>query len=410
MRSLSFRLAVLAAALTAPLAAGTALAADRPTTPSIDLGVPTVDDTPAGDVVAGEEVAAPTALGYRSAAPLVLRYPGSTYVKVHFNALDLAPGDRVTVADPTGREVHTYHGDPTAGGAAAGDSSYTIHRTRGFAAMSIDGDTAVVTLHRAGSARQSAVTLDRAGLGVRVDRVWRGFDAVEYRAHNRAVCGQDARKNVVCYKEKFPTEYARGQAVARAQMKGSGYCTAWRVGNTNRMLTNNHCIGDAATAKATEFQFAYQCDTCTGTTPGAATKVSGVEMFKTNKTLDYTLVSVNDFEKIKSFGTLYLDPRKPTDGETIYIPGHGDAKPNRLSIFEEPDEAKRCSVYRTQGTRTAYNCDTSGGNSGSPVLAQSTHKVIVLHNTGSCPNNNGGNAIVDIFPEIQSMIDNNPPA
>ena len=41
------------------------------------------------------------------------------------------------------------------------------------------------------------------------------------------------------------------------------------------------------------------------------------------------------------------------------------------------------------------------------MLAASNHKVIVLHNTGSCPNNNGGNMMAHIYPEIQSMIDNN---
>jgi V8-like Glu-specific endopeptidase len=59
-----------------------------------------------------------------------------------------------------------------------------------------------------------------------------------------------------------------------------------------------------------------------------------------------------------------------------------------------------------RGVNIAYNCDTSGGNSGSPVLAASSHRVIALHHLGSCPNNNQGVKINLVYAEISSMIDN----
>jgi len=397
----SAAVAALAALLTVP--AGAATAAADPVT-GMDTGAPTVDESDFGGTAAGEERL--TDLTLDAAHPRVeISHPGAPYVKVHFNSLRLAAGDRVTVADPKGVEVHTYSADPTLGAAGAGDSSYTIHRTRGFAAMSVDGDTAVVTLHRAAGGKNGF-----AGLGARIDRYWRGFTEAEIAARSigtNAVCGTDARRDVVCYRTSHPTEFARSNAVARLLRNGSGFCTGWRVGRTNRALTNNHCVSTAAAVASMEMQFEYQCATCGGNNPGAGVKVSGAQMLRTSASLDYTLFSVNNFATVERFGTLFLDVRAAATGERIYIPGHGDARPKRLAIFDAAQSAPYCTVANpNRGVNIAYNCDTSGGNSGSPVLATSSHRVIALHHLGSCPNNNQGVKINLIYPEISSMIDN----
>ncbi|MBB5084891.1 trypsin-like peptidase domain-containing protein [Nonomuraea endophytica] len=360
---------------------------------------------------AGEQHAADLKLRYGAAEHTTrIRRPGSSYIKVHFAALKLVPGDYVTVAGPDRREVHTYYGDPTLGANARG-SGHTVHGTPGFAAMSVDGDTAVITLHTTG--RRSAARLAGLGYGAVINRYYRGFTGDEAAARapkSFSVCGTDARRDVVCYRDSHPTEYARGNAVARQLLDGLGHCTAWRVGNTNRMLTNNHCMENAADLAASEFQFDYQCATCGGNDPRAGTKVGGGQFLKTSvlNALDYTLFSVADFAAIQQFGTLYLDPRPPVAGERIYIPGHGDARPKRLSLFEETQGGATCKIdVVSSGVNTGYRCDTSGGNSGSPVLAASSHKVIALHHLGGCPN--WGTRITEVYNEISGMIDNNPP-
>lgn len=135
-------LAALAVLLAAPIGALTASPANS--APSLDsaevVGRPTVDESDFRGAPAGEEEVVDLALTYGSPRIEITR-PGATYIKVHFTALRLVPGDHVTVSDPTGRETHTYSTDPTGDTAGAGDSSYTVHRTRGFAAMSVDGDT-----------------------------------------------------------------------------------------------------------------------------------------------------------------------------------------------------------------------------------------------------------------------------
>ncbi|WBB81613.1 serine protease [Micromonospora sp. WMMD882] len=354
-----------------------------------------------GVTTVGELRTVDGALSYaRDGRTQVIRHPGATYVKVHFSSLRLAPGDHVTVSSPDGRESHRYdrHLDRATG------SDYTTDGRPGFWAMSVDGDTAVVTLHSSRSSRATVAT---------IDRFWRGYAPTEIAQHNlsaQSVCGTDARRDVVCYQSSHPTEYARGRAVARLLISGGGMCTTWRVGDTNRMLTNKHCFSTQAAVSGSEMQFNYQCATCGGANPGAGTKVSGATLYKVSaggsSQLDYALFSVNNFANIQSFGTLYLATTATTTGARMYVPGHGDGNPKRLSIYEDTQGGALCTVrnanYNTWNI--SYSCDTSGGNSGSPVL-DANHRVIALHHLGGCPANQGAKAHL-IYNEIASLIAN----
>jgi len=317
-------------------------------------------------------------------------------------SLELAQGDSVTVADPAGREVHTYSGDPTKSAAAVGDSPYTVQGS-GFWSMSISGDSAVITLNRKGSTPSAADT------GIVVDKYTRGFSSVEQPLRDpgiQSVCETDARRDSACYEQSHPTEYGKTKAVAKILKGGNAHCTAWRVGKTNRVFTNNHCIGSAEELKTMEFWFDAACATCGGNDPKTPVKVTGEEFLKTNVSLDYSLVSLKDFSTIESFGYLLLDVRAPTKGERIYITGHGDGDPNELSIFENDQGGTECDVDEPESdsTNMGYFCDTSGGSSGSPVLAASSHKVIALHHLGGCLNE--GTRIALIYPEVKDLIDN----
>ncbi|WP_246002478.1 trypsin-like serine peptidase [Allorhizocola rhizosphaerae] len=334
----------------------------------------------------GEEKAANVAIAGKAAGHMI-HEPGSSYIKVHMR---LSPDAHVTVSNPSGTEVHTYHGTKQ-----TGDSDVTLHGRKGFAALSIDGDTAVVKRH-AGE--------------VHIDGYWRGFREDEMIGI-QSVCSTDARRDVVCYQTSHPTEYARSRAVAKLLIGGGGSCTTWRVGNTNRMLTNKHCFSTQAAVQSSEMQFNYQCATCGGNNPGAGTKVSGAQLIKVSTggsgELDYTLYSVNNFAAIQGFGTLYLETRAPRAGERIYIPGHGDGRPKRLSIFEDTQNGAVCTVRNAaiNSWNMSYSCDTSGGNSGSPVLS-ANHRVLALHHLGGCPNNQGARMHL-IYQQIATLIDNN---
>ncbi|SDH53554.1 Trypsin-like peptidase domain-containing protein [Actinokineospora alba] len=375
---------------------GSAVAAPDDVRPAVTEGVQQVQQV-------GEEHAADIRIGYAArSARQVISKPGSAYIKVHFASLALADGDRVTVANPAGTEVHTYSGDPTRAEAAATDSLYT-KQGDGFWALSITGDTAVVTLHRAGGKPSTSDT------GLVVDKFTRGFTDEEQAQHDSgilSVCGTDARKDAVCYQQSHPTEYAKSRSVAKILKNGASHCTAWRVGSTNRLFTNNHCIASATEMASMEIWFDYACATCGGNNPKPAVKVTGAQFLKTSASLDYTLFSVNNFASIESFGYLLLDVRAPVQNERIYITGHGSGDPNELSVYEDTQGGATCDVDnpRSDSINMGYYCDTTGGSSGSPVLAASSHKVIALHHLGGCLNE--GTRIELIYPEVKDLIDN----
>ncbi|MEV6521447.1 serine protease [Longispora sp. NPDC051575] len=391
-----------------------ALALVVPVLAAIGPSVAPAAAPPAGAVpqasTVGEELPLSARIDYTAgvrAGTQEVRHPGAAYVKVHFSALKLARGDYITVANPAGTEVHTYHGTRT-----DGDADVTLHGRAGFAAMSVDGDTAVVTLH---STRRGADAADlaRRDYGARIDGYWRGLTPAEVVAANpslSSVCSTDARRDAVCYQTSHPTESTRSKAVARLLIGGGGLCTTWRVGSTNRLLTNKHCFSTQSEVSSSEVQFNYQCATCGGNNPGAGTKVSGATLIRvspgSSSQLDYTLYSVNNFANITSFGYLVLETTASTTGTRIYIPGHGDGTAKRVSIYEDTQGGANCTIKNGNFNtyNISYSCDTSGGNSGSPVL-NANHKVVALHHLGGCPSNQGAKIHL-IYNEIRNDIVN----
>ena len=275
----------------------------------------------------------------RNGRTQIIRHPGATYVKVHFRSLRLAQGDYVTVSSPDGTESYRYdrHLNRATG------SDYTTDGQPGFWAMSVEGDTAVVRLHSSRPSRGDAAT---------IDRFWRGYDRTEITQHNYStlsVCSTDARRDVVCYQNSHPNEYARGRAVARLLISGGGLCTTWRVGNTNRMLTNKHCFSTQSAVSGSEMQFNYQCATCGGANPGPGTKVSGATLYKVSSggssQLDYTLYSVNNFAAVQGFGTLYLDDRHQHRHPDVH-PGARRRQPE--ATVDLRGQPERCHVHRAE--------------------------------------------------------------
>ncbi|HWH00587.1 MAG TPA: serine protease [Pilimelia sp.] len=328
----------------------------------------------------------------------VFRYPGASYVKVHLSRALLLPGDEVTVADPAGTEVHRYRADAL--GAVA-------ELARGGRwAMSVPGDTAVVRLRRTLDPLGLRRALDRSGAdlarhGVTVDRVAHGLTPGE-RAARRAgpggpgreesICGADNKADAVCYRTSDPVAYRHSKAVVRLLIDGTELCTGWRVGPDNRLLTNNHCFARSEEAYNTEVWFNYQCARCRGFEVFRPTKVWGDRVLYTDRTLDLTVFTVENFAEIRGFGHLELDPVRPVRGDQVYIPQHPAGEPTVIAMASDVDRAGNCAVvdpaYDGYGVDTdvSYYCDTEGGSSGSPVLSRRTGRVVALHHFGGCPN------------------------
>lgn len=309
-------------------------------------------------------------------------HPGAWYVKVHLTKV--TPGAEVTVAHPNGSEVYRY--------TAAGGDSASPDAT-GFWAMSITGDTAVVSVTGSGSAS--------------IDKITRGFTPAEFAARPQpmSVCGTNDWRDVVCFRTSNATEYGRTRPVARLLINGRSLCTGWRVGPNNRMLTNNHCFTSPAGIEA---WFNYDCTTCGGTVAAATTKVTAAQVLRTNAALDYTLFTVNNFSTISSFGFIELDTRRPTVGEQMYIVQHPGGQMKKLGLRDTSTTTGFCQVRAvgvngsSAGADISYMCDTIGGSSGSVVLSRVTHRAIALHHFGGCPNQ--GVRVELIEPQIRSLL------
>jgi lysyl endopeptidase len=302
---------------------------------------------------------------------------------VHFDRLALLPGDHVTVSDAHGTEVQRIEAGLLD---APGARKW---------AMSVDGDTAVVTLHRARPELLAGLE-SLAGLGVEVDRVAHGLAPGERTAagpgREESVCGRSDAKDAVCYKSADPVAYNRSKAVARLLINGVELCTGWRLGPTNRMLTNNHCMVSSADAYDTEVWFDYQCAQCGGHAVFKPTKVWGGQVLSTYRDYDYTLFTVENFEKVQKFGYLTIDPARPAKGTEVYIPQHPGGDPGVIAMTSDRDPRGNCAIADpaydgyAADSDVSYHCDTAGGSSGSPVLSRASDKVVGLHHFGGCPN------------------------
>ncbi len=371
-----------------------------------------VADGVSGGEEAGHQENVARRLGYTGARTATFSYPGASYVKVHITRLLVRPGDRITVTDPARTQRYTYHSDPRLL-AVRGDSPVTDSGPDGFWAMSITGDTAVVTLHRA---------LPGPGAGtfaVDIDRVAHGFTAAErsVRAHDERIaddrqpeslCGADDSQDAVCYRTQDPVAYQHSLPVARLLINGTTLCTAWRVTTDNRMLTNNHCIATQSDVRNAEVWFNYQCSVCGGKSIEPVTKVPGGELLRTDPTLDYALFTVANFAAVQRFGYLTLDPRLPRAGEEVYIPQHPQGEPTKLSVSSDSDPAAVCRIDMAEidgyaaRSDTAYRCDTEPGSSGSPVISRQTNGVIAIHHLGGCPNS--GVRMDLIYGQIRTLL------
>lgn len=338
----------------------------------------------------------------------IISAPGASFVKVHFDYFNLPEDAFVVVRNPQGSEVYTY--GMTNRDEYTYDPELQEDGWNSFASMSITGDTAIVSLYHEGD-----FTFED-GYGVYVSRYMEGYSNEQIEeltgqvlyddgTVGKSTCGNLQRNDAKCYENSYPTEYERSKSIARLVI-GGGLCTAWRVSDDNRMMTNEHCMNSSSSVTGSESWFNYQRTGCGSGGTTTPTKVSGASMLASNYTLDYTLYTVNNFSSIQSFGNLGLDVRQPTLHEEIYIPQHGSGNPKELAIEDDQNSTGLCRIDdaiangRGSNTDTGYMCDTIGGSSGSPVLARSSHKVIALHHFGGC--NNQGVRIDRIWPQISS--------
>ncbi|RAJ16269.1 trypsin-like peptidase domain-containing protein [Olleya aquimaris] len=312
------------------------------------------------------------------------RSTGSGYVKVHFKNFDLKPGDFVKVYSPITLDEIIY----TNQGKVIGTQNEMISN---FWSRTIWSDHIIVELYSAqGNNTHYGFDIDTVAYGYSMDKINNAFQYVQ--SDFETICSVDDKEAIVCYDG---TEMGRkAEAVCRLLIGGGGLCTGWLLGTEGNIMTNNHCIGDAADALNTEFLFNYQYSDCVGITDDIFDLVATTSTFiQTDANLDFTLVML-PVNPVATYGYLSLASNPPSVGERIYIPQHPGGRRKEIAVNTDTNgDANGFAQITNAGglpSRVEYHCDTEGGSSGSPVLRYSDNLVVAIHNTGGCPNGSHG--------------------
>ena len=343
-----------------------------------------------------------------------IHHADASYIKIHLASLTLAEGETLTVSNADGTEVYTYPEPPAPApspdlpgtddpGKPPAEPIRKSLQARDMWVLSVDGDTAIVEL-RLGEGKGTVASIDGFAHG------FPGLDDEEEDAAlQKSICGSKDHRRVACYESSHPTEYARSRAVARILINGMYTCTAFRIGPSNHMLTNEHCITSQADVNNTEVWFNYRKNNCVGLFNASKTKVTADDFLLDSGPLDFALFTINGLTSVNSFGFLLPDLDPAALNEQIYIPHHPGGSPKRLSIASDMNSGNVCrvDVPVTDGTDWAdtdmgYYCDTEGGSSGSPVLSRDSHRVVALHHLGGCTNQ--GVLMTEIWPLIEGFI------
>ncbi|KAF0700871.1 Aste57867_8623 [Aphanomyces stellatus] len=322
----------------------------------------------------------------------IVHQPDATYIAPHFDFLNLPPGGILEFTSLDGSQKVSYTG-------AGRSNFYTEY---------ITGDAAVISYFPP----ETLNGTDSSSVAFKLDRFASGFPNGSPADVIETICGNDDTKAIACVKNSDATKYRKAQAVAQLFIGGSSLCTGWLFGSEGHLITNNHCIGDAAAAANTQFEFGAECKTCDDPNntkslgcPGE-TVATSASFIHTSTELDYTLVKLNlkSGVDLTKYGYLQARASGPELNEPIYIAQHPGGKPTRIATVLDNGSSgtiETFSINSCSSDEVGYSLDTEGGSSGSPVLSVNDNVVVALHNCGGC--SNGAIKIDKVVAELKSL-------
>ena len=179
-------------------------------------------------------------------------------------------------------------------------------------------------------------------------------------------------------------------------------CTAWIINDWNRcFLTAGHCIGDSfqiiefnvplsngnggINHPSPEDQYAVdELSIQTNYGQGVGDDWAYFGCFANTET------GLTPYEAQGEYFVLAMPP--PVEGQSIRITGCGTTEPPVPNEWNKVQKTHVGPFVTSNNTTVEYETDTTGGNSGSPVILEETGEAIGIHTHGGCTEVSGQNS------------------
>jgi V8-like Glu-specific endopeptidase len=192
-------------------------------------------------------------------------------------------------------------------------------------------------------------------------------------------------------------------------------CTAWLIDDcAHCFLTAGHCGTSSGSIGVCEFNVPFSNPNGSLVHPGPEDQyVSDPASIQSNGgqgtgndwayfgTFPNTQTGLTAGEAQGAWFT--LAPPPPVAGSTIRITGHGtDSSPN--STYNQIQQTHNGPFWLHSGTLLQYQVDTTGGNSGSPVIWDDADVAIGIHTHAGCSATSGNQGTSSQHPGLQAAL------
>ena len=201
-------------------------------------------------------------------------------------------------------------------------------------------------------------------------------------------------------------------------------CTAWIIdlGNcANRFLTAGHCISTTTTNAVVQFNVPLSTSSGTPVNPapqdqypvpagaiqsngGQGIGLDGAQFF----TAPNSTTNLHARFAQQAAYTLAAAAPAAASGQTLRVTGYGTTSGTGLSLtLSQVQKTHTGPFVSRSATSLQYAVDTTGGNSGSPVVLESDGKAIGIHTHAGCTSTGGANNGTAIeYPVLQGYLAN----
>ena len=296
-------------------------------------------------------------LGAELAANELVSVPGSTWVQLEFHSVRLGAGSYLQITS-------------LLDGATQRLDAETV-RQWGYRSAYFNGDMVEVELYVAPFDREIFVNIEKVVVG-------------DWQSQDKSICGSDDRVS------------ANDARVGRIVPIG---CTGWLVDN-GKMITAGHCL-NSTRSQILEFNVP-------DSNPDGSLNHPGPE---DQYPIDQSSFTFADGGVGNDWGTFAAFANSTTGLTAFEAQGSAfaikqDLGPANIRITgfgvdsgvdNQSHQTHVGPNVGSSGTTMRYTADTTGGNSGSPVIDEATNTAVGVHTHGGCSSTSGNNHGTSFF-------------